>query len=111
MDSSQNFLSKAYMPQRNYNDLDWVSNNKRRTRDGQGWRGRKSNEKTKILSKNKKNVVKFSWPEYIIYEGREVYCCEKFPNYANYMLPGAYMNKLITISKEQWLRHVEKNSA
>ena len=72
--------------------------------------GRKSNEKTKILSKIK-NVVKFSWPEYIIYEGREVYCCEKFPNYANYMLPGAYMNKLITISKEQWLRHVEKNSA
>ena len=54
MDSSQNFLSKAYMPQRNYNDLDWVSNNKRRTRDGQGWRGRKSNEKTKILSKIKK---------------------------------------------------------
>ena len=36
MDSSQNFLSKAYMLQRNYNDLDWVSNNKRRTRDGQG---------------------------------------------------------------------------
>ena len=111
MDSSQDFLSKAYCPHKNYGNLDWSSNNKRRTRDGEGWRGRKSNEKTKTVSNSEKNTVKFSWPDFIIYEGREVYCCGKYPTYAEYMLPGAYMNKIIYLNKQQWLHHLEKNSA
>ena len=108
MDSSQDFLSQAYTSHKNKGNLDWVSNNKRRTRDGEGWRGRKSNEKKKTVNKNEKKEFKFSWPEFIIYEGREVYCCGKYPSYAEYMLPGAYMNKIIYLSRQQWLTHLEK---
>ena len=111
MDSSQDFLSQAFSSHKKYGSLDWASNNKRRTRDGEGWRGRKSNEKCKTVHTNEKKVVKFSWPDYVIYEGREVYCCGKYPAYAEYMLPGAYMNKIIYLNKEQWLKHLEKNSA
>ena len=110
MDSSQDFLSESYSSHKNFGDLDWVSNNKRRTRDGEGWRGRKSNEKTKTVYKSEKKLVNFSWPDYVIHEGRKVYCCGKFPAYAEYMLPAAYMNKIIILSRDQWLRHLDKTS-
>ena len=40
-------------------------------------------------------VVLFSWPDFVLYEGRDGRCCEKNPPFARYMLPGAYMNRCI----------------
>jgi len=45
------------------------------------------------------------WPYYIIYEGRKVYQSQTNPNHAGYMLSGAYMNRIIWISKDQFIRH------
>lgn len=62
------------------------------------------NDNTVIMTETKS----FSWPNYIIYEGRKVHCSIKNPNFAQYMLPGAYMNKKITVTKNEWLRYVDK---
>lgn len=56
-----------------------------------------------------KPVRKFKWPDYVIYEGREVRCATKYPHFAQYMLPGAYMNKKLTLTKDAWLRHLDKH--
>ena len=56
-----------------------------------------------------KEIRRFKWPNYVIYEGREIKCCNKFPNHAVYMLPPAFMNKKLILSKEQWLRHLDKH--
>ena len=55
-----------------------------------------------------KQVRRFKWPNYVIYEGREINCCNKFPNYAVYMLPPAFMNKKLILTRDQWLRHLDK---
>ena len=65
----------------------------------------------KQVKSEEKKVVRFSWPDFVLYEGREVRCCEKNPNFARYMLPGAYMNRCINLSKEQWLNHLRKHGA
>lgn len=44
------------------------------------------------------------WPHYIVYEGRTVYRSHTESNHAGFMLPGAYMNRIIWISKDQFLR-------
>jgi hypothetical protein len=49
-----------------------------------------------------------SFPDYILYEGRKVYACEKNKTFAIYMLPAAYMNKNIYLSRDQWERHLKK---
>ena len=41
----------------------------------------------------------------------KVRCCEKNPTFARYMLPGAYMNRCINLSKDQWLNHLRKHGA
>tara|TARA_Y100000590_G_scaffold283270_1_gene318679 strand:+ start:284 stop:499 length:216 start_codon:yes stop_codon:yes gene_type:complete len=53
-------------------------------------------------------IVKFKWPDYVLFEGREIKCSNKFPHYAEYMLPRAYMDKKIVVNKSQWFRHLDK---
>jgi hypothetical protein len=63
----------------------------------------------KQVKSQENKVVRFSWPDFILYEGRELHYCKKTPSFATYMLPGAYMNRSITLSKQQWLNHLSKN--
>ena len=55
-----------------------------------------------------KPVRHFKWPDYIIYDGRKVGCATKNPHFAQYMLPGAYMNKKLTLTRDQWFKHLDK---
>ena len=50
----------------------------------------------------------WGWPDYIIFEGRKVYRSQTDPNHASYMLPGAYMNRKIWVSKDQFIQHNKK---
>ena len=63
----------------------------------------------KQVKTEEKKIVRFSWPDFIMYEGRKVHCCEKNPNFAKFMLPGAHMNRCIILSKDQWLNHLRKH--
>ena len=50
----------------------------------------------------------FRWPDYIICDGREIQCTGKFPSYAQYLLPNAYMNRTIYLGRDQWLAHLKR---
>ena len=65
----------------------------------------------KQVKSEEKKIVRFRWPNFILHEGREVMCCEKNPSFARYMLPGAYMNRCIILSRDQWLNHLRKHGA
>jgi hypothetical protein len=52
----------------------------------------------------------FNWPDTIIYDGRQVKCNRKMPNFAEFMLPAAYMNRTIYISRDEWVRYQKKNN-
>jgi hypothetical protein len=62
----------------------------------------------KKMSKTERNEFFWGWPNYIIYDGRKVYRSDTEDNHALYMLPGAYMNKKIWISKDEFIRHNKK---
>lgn len=47
----------------------------------------------------------FKWPDSILYDGREIFCCRKMPNYAEFMLTGAYMNKKIYITRQDLIKY------
>ena len=47
----------------------------------------------------------FMWPDSILYDGRQIWCSRKDANFAEFMLPAAYMNRKIYISRDEWLRH------
>jgi len=51
--------------------------------------------------------MSFKWPDTILFEGREIWCSMKCPNFAEYMLPPAYMNRKIYISKNEMLQHTK----
>lgn len=48
----------------------------------------------------------FKWPDTIIYNGREVWCSLKTPNFAEFMLPASHMNRKIYISRNEWEAHM-----
>ena len=48
------------------------------------------------------------FPDSIIFEGNTVYYCHKEPNFAEYMLPKAYLNHKIVLNKHEWYRHYVK---
>lgn len=50
----------------------------------------------------------FKWPDTILYDGREVQCARKTPNFAEFILSSGYMNRRIYLSRDQWLRHLKK---
>ena len=58
-----------------------------------------------------KEVRRFKWPNSILFEGREVFCSVKNPNFAEYILHGSFMNKKLILTKEQWLRHLDKHES
>lgn len=59
----------------------------------------------RVKTCDEKKIVHFKWPDYIIHEGRKVWCCEKSPNFARFMLP---MSHSFFLSKDQWLAHLKK---
>ncbi len=70
-----------------------------------------SHTQQKLLSRKEQkkrdnNSPSFTWPEYILYEGRKVYASDKYPTFARYMLSPAYMNRSIILSRDQYLRHL-----
>lgn len=55
------------------------------------------------------NTYFWGWPNYIIYDGRKVYRCTTEQNHAAYMLPPAYMNNIIWISRDNIINHNKKH--
>ena len=48
------------------------------------------------------------FPDYINYEGKIIYYCRKEVNFAEYLLPRAYLNHIIVLNKDEWRRHCVK---
>lgn len=48
----------------------------------------------------------FSWPDYIIYQGKQVFASEKCPTFARFMISSGQMNRTIIVSRDQYLRHL-----
>lgn len=57
-----------------------------------------------VKTQEKKNT-RFNWPTFVHYEGHQVICYEKNPNFAKYLLPGAFMNRSIILDRDTWIRH------
>ena len=57
--------------------------------------------------KKRDNSPSFTWPDYILYEGRKVYASGKFPAFARYMMTSSHLNPNIILSRDQYLRHLE----
>lgn len=54
--------------------------------------------------------TRFRWPDFVRYDGRDIGCCGKFPTYAMYMLPAAYMNRVIYLQKPQVVKFLREQS-
>lgn len=62
-----------------------------------------------LVKTQEKKYCRFSWPNFVLYEGREIRCCEKNPTFARYMLPAGFMNRYIILSKDELTRHCHNN--
>ena len=66
----------------------------------------------KVSYKKQKRKREYRWPDYVEYDGNNVWVCEKNPNFALYLLPSSQMNRKLVLSKEKllgFLKH-SKNS-
>ena len=61
-----------------------------------------------IRKRQRANTPKFSWPNTIIWKGQEITVCLKTPNFAMCMLGQSQMNRKIYLSKDDYLRWLNK---
>ena len=58
--------------------------------------------------RHRENTPKFKWPNTIIWKEQEVTVSMKTPNFAMYMLGASQMNRKLYLSKDDYLRWLEK---
>ncbi|MHA2082829.1 MAG: hypothetical protein ACXABD_03680 [Candidatus Thorarchaeota archaeon] len=61
-----------------------------------------------IQKRHRENTPKFSWPNTIIWKEQEITVSMKNPNFAMYMLGASQMNRKIYLSKDEYLRWLNK---
>ena len=61
-----------------------------------------------VRTKTEKTNSNEPFPDYVLYEGREIRCSAKWPNHAEYMMTGGYMNRVIILNKHEWQTHCSK---
>ena len=61
-----------------------------------------------IRKRHRANTPKFSWPNTIIWKEQEITVSMKNPNFAMYMLGASQMNRKIYLSKDEYLRWLNK---
>ena len=62
----------------------------------------------KAQKRHRENTPKFKWPDTIIWKGQEITVSIKNPTFAMYMLGASQMNRKIYLSKDDYLRWLEK---
>ena len=51
---------------------------------------------------------RYKWPDYILWEGREIYRCGAERNFAKYMLPASQMNRIIYVTQDDLHKYYSK---
>ena len=54
----------------------------------------------------KEEKTQFTWPDFIIYDKIKLYRGSTYPNFAMFTLPNPHMPKIIYLSKQQYLHHL-----
>lgn len=67
--------------------------------------GKKEKDREKdILKLQRENNPKFKWPNTIVWNDQEVKVSTKNPNFAVYMLGASQFNRILYLSKNDYLR-------